>query len=122
MPDAIQALARKSDVERAPHEAAAAVRADQVTGPDSLLTVRAGDAGGHALSVLRKARQLAAELRAASQLCQTLAHRSLGQELRRHQPHPVGLGWRRRESTPRRASSMASVRPAPQISTSMLAN
>ena len=77
------------------HEAAAAIRADQIACADGLFALRSRDGRGDAMPGLRERGQLHAEFRTMPQLEKTFAQHRFGQELRHHQRNVIRRGGRR---------------------------
>jgi hypothetical protein len=84
-------LAGEIDAQRVPHEAAAAIGADEIACAHDF----APDLRGDAFGVLREAGQFPAKLRLVAEFGETLAHHGFGEELRHHQGRAIWLGWRR---------------------------
>ena len=83
-----QRLAAKIDAQRVPHEAAAAVGANEVAGAHDLASNLRSDAFG----VLREAGQLPPELHLVSEPGETLAHHCFGEEPRHHERRAIRFG------------------------------
>jgi hypothetical protein len=85
-------LARKGNVERVAHEAAAAIGADEMADTNLLFASFADKPRRHAIFVLLQSDQLASELWPLSELVESLAHHPLGQELQCQQREVIRLG------------------------------
>src|SRR5690606_2331576 len=89
-----QRLARKVEAERAPHEAAAAVRRDEIADAQGLLAVARHNPRRDAIFVLLKADQFPAELDMAAEFGEPVAHDLLRPGLRDHQRNMIRFGRR----------------------------